>query len=297
MKRRSIDLLVVGILAVVTACLAVLLTIDMQHTNFVAIRLIALPLVLVLPGYACTAAIFPRRDQSFATLLVFSLAASLILVISLGLLLNLTSMGLRTPSWAIALASVTLLACLIADRRRRPYPYSPVFSGRFRLQAVGFTLDQWLLVSMAIIVLASAFTLSIIGAIQQPRKGFTQLWMLPGSNTPTHSIVRLGVNNLEVGPMHYRLIVNMNGKVMKAWPLLELQSGTQWQSTLSLPLAPRNKTLRLEATLSLENTPNKTYRYVVLWLGSKTPVTVQRSTTPTPTILPLPSSIILSRRK
>ncbi len=303
MKQRSFDLLVVGIVTVVMACIATFLALYAQYINLVAIRLIALPLVVVLPGYACTAAIFPRRDQGFAEMLVVSLASSLIVVILLGLLLNLTPMGLRTPSWAIALSTTTLLACVIADKRRRPYPYHTVFSGRFRLQSVGFTLDQWLMIGMAVVVVAGAFALSMIGAVQQPRKGFTQLWMLSGNNTSTHSMVQLGVNNLEGGPMHYQLIVNMNGKIVKTWPMLALQSGMQWQSTLILPAAPHNKTLRIEATLSLENTPDTAYRHVVLWLGAKPPVTAQNSAksipipTLKPTVLPVPSRIILSRRK
>src|SRR5512139_3161335 len=114
MQRPSSDLLAVMIIAALSAALALVLPADS------IVRLMcALPLVLFLPGYAITAALFPPRSLGVPERLLFSLGLSVIATALTGLALNVTPWGLQTSTWAIALAAIVWLACAIAWRRRR----------------------------------------------------------------------------------------------------------------------------------------------------------------------------------
>src|SRR5712692_8392038 len=114
MNHRSVDIFAVVAITLVAAVLALLVP-----PNIVPIRIVTLPLVLVLPGYALTSALFPNRSLGVAERLVFSLSLSLIIVILGGLALNWTPFGLRPGSWAVLLSGITLAAGAVALVRRR----------------------------------------------------------------------------------------------------------------------------------------------------------------------------------
>src|SRR5438067_5670942 len=114
MNHRSADIFVVAAITLVATVLALLVPPDI-----VFIRILTLPLVLVLPGYALTSALFPGRSLGVPERLVFSLSLSLAIAILGGLALNLTPWGLGTDSWAVLVASITLVACAVALIRRR----------------------------------------------------------------------------------------------------------------------------------------------------------------------------------
>jgi uncharacterized membrane protein len=94
---------------------------------------LTLPLVMVLPGYALVAAIFPRRLPRFAERWLMAVVLSLATVAAFGLILNWTAHGIAEPSWLILLPGVTWGACLIAAVRRglRPRAFLP-FRGDYR---------------------------------------------------------------------------------------------------------------------------------------------------------------------
>src|SRR5258708_19924598 len=103
MNHRSTDIFAVVAITLVAAVLALLVPPDIA-----LIRILTLPLVLVLPGYALTAALLPNRSLGVAERLMFSLGLSLAVVILGGLALNWTPFGLRAISWAVLLAGLTL---------------------------------------------------------------------------------------------------------------------------------------------------------------------------------------------
>lgn len=229
-------------------------------------RLLALPLVLVLPGYAFVCALFPRQPSGIAERLVLSLGLSLALVALSGLLLNLTPFGLGTGSWAVFLGGITIAASLIALLRRRGQSRTvPVwFGGHMR-----FPMRQGLLLALAALTICGAVLVSFISAEQQPRPEFTQLWILPVSKgSSMENVVRLGINNREAETVKYRLVVNVNGKMVKQWTSINLSSGEQWVNTVALPGTSQSGTSRVEALLYRAQAPTIIYRNVVLWLGT-----------------------------
>ena len=114
MNYKSVDILVIIALTIIAVALAFTVAPDN-----VPGRILTLPLVLVLPGYALIAAMFPKQALGGAERAVFSLGLSLVIVILGGLVLNWTSFGLHASSWAVLLACITLGASAVALIRRR----------------------------------------------------------------------------------------------------------------------------------------------------------------------------------
>ena len=165
MKHKSFDLLVVAVIALIAITLAFVVPPD-----DVPVRILTLPLVLVLPGYALTAAMFPKRAFGIPERLVFSLSLSLIIVILGGLALNIMPFGLRASSWAVLLGVITLGAIGVALARRRGEGMQP---GQSRRWNIGLSIPQGVLIGLAMVVLSGTVVMSFIGAAKQPRPGFT----------------------------------------------------------------------------------------------------------------------------
>jgi uncharacterized membrane protein len=261
MKHRSVDILVVVAITIVAVTLAFTVTPDN-----VAARILTLPLVLILPGYALISAVFPSRVLGIPERLLFSLSLSLVIVVLGGLVLNWTPFGLRASSWSVLLGGITLSASAVALLRRREQDING--SEWLRIKGIGLTFRQWLLLSLAVVITCGAIVVSMIGAARQPFPGFTQLWILPMGRTNPKNAVRLGVRNMESTVMEYRLDVDMDGKVVKVWPSIGLRPNEQWEATLVLPQTSNADGTQVEAILYRADTPTQIYRHVVLWLGT-----------------------------
>jgi len=223
--------------------------------------LIALPLVLVLPGYAVTAAMFPRRWLGFPETIVFSLGLSLAILALAGLALSLTPWGMGTIPWGIFLGIMALAAAGVARRElltvARMGRSIPVPAARTVLPFA----------AAALIVLA-ALRMAVVGEAQQPQAGFTQLWILPApSDAGNRALVRLGITNREPVTRRYILQLVVEGRTIRRWPVLSVAPGQTWQATVPLSSGfPAGG--KVEATLSRATSPLSIYRRV--WLEHDT---------------------------
>lgn len=262
MKQQAIDIFIV----IACTIIAIILVFTVPADN-VALRILTLPLVIVLPGYALISALFAHRAAGLIERLVMSLGVSMIIVILGGLILNLTPSGLRSGSWAVLLAGITVAASIVALVRRQGQKRAALQpSGS---SGVGLTFPQGLLLGLAAIIVGGALAVSIIGAEQQPYPGFTQLWMLPASGANAKNSVLLGVKNMEQTAVDYRLVVKIGSTTIKQWPALDLRSGENWEATLAVPEAQHaTNPTRVEALLYRLNAPTTLYRHVELWLST-----------------------------
>jgi uncharacterized membrane protein len=268
MKRRSIDLVVVSVLALIGAAM------PFVATPGAPISMLTLPIVLVLPGYALTSAIFAKRELEVPERLVFSLGLSLIVVIVGGLVLNLTASGLQPTSWAVLLCGITLGSCGIAMvRLRRQQGKGRHTLGSLGAGSRGFTFQQVVLLGLAVMILCGAVVISLNGAAQQPFRSFTQFWMVPaGALSPKEAVrqgkdvVRIGMLDMEPTDMSYRIDVRVNGKEVQTWQSIRLNPGDVWERLLVLPQTGHSDTAKVEALLYRLDAPKKAYRYVELWL-------------------------------
>ncbi|HEU5090654.1 MAG TPA: DUF1616 domain-containing protein, partial [Roseiflexaceae bacterium] len=172
---------------------------------------VALELVLFMPGYALVTLLFPNSLRDNTMRLVVVLGSSIAIAIVCGLVMNFLPWGLTRSSWSAALGIITIvlatLGLLRIDIHRRP-SISWASLKIARLPAVQLVL--------AGMVLVGALGVARTSALSQQHTNFTQLWMLPAEQTSIPS-VRLGIRNDEPAALTYRLQLRQGEQVLQEW--------------------------------------------------------------------------------
>jgi uncharacterized membrane protein len=215
----------------------------------------AAALVLVLPGYALTMALFPHGTGTEK--LLATLGLSLASVALAGLALNWTPMGLQARSWVVVLSSVTLGAGAMALRRQPGAFPVPVTWPR-----IGVPLRQVALLGTALVVTVGAVAMATNGALLQRYPGFTQLW-IQSADTTDHGAVRVGIRSEEEAPVQYRLVITAEGHVIRTWSAITLDPQQRFVVVVPVPLL-RSKQVPIEVLLYRSAAPDQIYRHVVL---------------------------------
>lgn len=257
MQRQSSDLIAVTLVAVLSAAL-ILIT-----TTIPILRLVcALPLVLVLPGYAITAACFPTRSLGLAERLLFSLGLSLVVTALAGLALNGSPWGLQAGSWTCVLLGIVVGASAIAWWRRKRNVSAAIASadGHFKLN-----FHAGLLLGLSVLVTGAAVGLAKIPAPPNNVSGYTLLWMIPAGDGNANDF-RLGVTSDEFATTTYHLQVMAGGRLIFEQPKLQLAPGAAWTTRIGLPSDPASSG-SVEAVLYRLDNPSVVYRHVKLQRG------------------------------
>lgn len=271
MRLKNFDLLVTVFIAVLNMVWVLL----PSHSSVIG-GILALPLVLVLPGYTLTEALFHQRSLDASHRLVYSLGLSLVIDILSGLILNLLPIGLQEISWAMLLGLLTVAFSLLVAylRFRRKVPMEETQQPKFR-----FTIYGSILFGLAIIPAFLAILYSAIGVAQQPHPGFTQLWTLSQVNVGKSCAVRLGVRSFESTSVTYLISMTMNGVEVATWPSFALASGGEWDRLV--PLTPKTAgSVYVEVQLYRLDRPQTVYRKVDSTLNNCS--TSQVTSTPYP---------------
>jgi uncharacterized membrane protein len=272
MSRKSFDLGLVCALALAA------LVLTMLGVSSPALRLLlGLPLALLLPGYALTAALFPGRALDGTDRALFTLGLSLSAAILYGFVLNRTPWGLRPESWAVILSNIVLGSSLIAFARRHfssarsasatdDQPAQTAQSGAAARPRLSLGVGQGLLLGLAIAVIAGAVLLARGEAALRPAPEVIQLWMLPGdaAESPT---LRVGLNSVGPAAGDFRLQIERGGYIVREWPSLTVTPGQHWEEMLTLS-GRQPGSGAFEARLYRAEEPNVVYRRVALWLNA-----------------------------
>jgi uncharacterized membrane protein len=185
---------------------------------------LALALVLVLPGYALTAAVFPSRSLGLTERLLLMVALSLIAAILGSLVLDGVGIALDARSWVTLLASVTIAAAVAAMFRAGGIePRSRTIS--------------WIRPSMVQIAALTVAALVLVGAIALARTplrakhvaGYTAFWLVRSGGD-----LALGVRSGEQNAATYRVEVRFRDHGTKQWSF-RLTPGTTWRLRLRPP--------------------------------------------------------------
>ncbi len=171
------------------------------------------PLTLILPGYAISAAMFMpgsiTRGERLAYTLSFSVGAAAIGGLAWQLLF-----GLSRASWAFVLVAIALAAAWIARRRRAATSSDPAAERRSRLPRLG--LPNALAILTAVILTVVAVDAAIEGLRDQRAEShFSSLWTLP--HGPAEESVEIGVLNHQGSVYTYRLSVDRAGTPVWLW--------------------------------------------------------------------------------
>ena len=251
MRLKNLDL----IAAVTIAAMNLIWVLLPYHIIVIGI-ILALPLVFIVPGYTLTEALLCRRSLDASKRLVFSIALSLAIDILSGFILNLLLVGLQAKSWAVLLGLLTALFSLLAVYLRRG-----VSDNGARGWRLGLSIYVGILFVLAIVIIIQSLLYSIIGAAQQPRAGFTQLWLLPPVQTGKSCALRLGVRSFELTSTTYRITATMNRAQTAAWPSVVLAHEQEWDQLIPIT-AGASGTVSIEVRLYRSDKPDSVYQEV-----------------------------------
>jgi uncharacterized membrane protein len=219
--------------------------------------ILALPLILFIPGYVLMAALFPdSSDIDAIERIVLSLGTSIIITPLIGLCLNFTSWGIRLDPLTISLTAVIVVLVIVAEiRRNRISPESrytlPVPEIRQTLQNEwisrnGSKRDRILFfVSIFAIVLV---VLSIVLVVTLPKPGekFSEFYIL-GENRTADSYPRVitpdmsypmyvGIGNHEFRTVNYSVEIYLVPKPVNETIIVPSQPVTLLVKTYSVML-------------------------------------------------------------
>jgi uncharacterized membrane protein len=252
-------------------CVVVALAVPWEAVRALA----AIPLCLLLPGYAIVSATFARQELGGWQRALLTLAISL-MVLALGsLALNYVPGGIQSISWALLLFLVVLGCCRSAALRREP-------AGRARSRrraGSGSDRDRdpaapsplrlrlWdgLMLGAAVIAAAAAIVLAQTPVSATNARGYTELWMLPASDDAGSVLV--GVASQEQRPLGYKLEVKVGAGPPSFEANLDLRPGEE--RVFSVPLeeaVPGRSRVRVDASLIRGDRFRRVYRRVTSWL-------------------------------
>jgi uncharacterized membrane protein len=239
--RINRDLAAVVVSALVCAAVVVAVPITAVRAVF------AVPLCLVLPGYALTSAIFAHRRVGGPRDLMLVLALSLTELVIGSLALDAVPGGLRIGSWTALLVIVVVVPSAVALRRRDPA------TARRRWQlAVRLRARDVVLLVIAVVLAGGALALSRTPLKARNAIGYTQFWMIAGG-TPRAPSVQIGVLNAQQHPTTYKVTLATGaGAPTVIDPALTLTPGTSREVTI--PLAPSAPRVRTPVTARLYRT-------------------------------------------
>jgi uncharacterized membrane protein len=214
--------------------------------------ILAVPLVLFLPGYAFSYALFGRQMLGTVERIVISVTVSIALAIGLGVLLDLTPAGLQTNSWLLGLVVITATSGIVAFARGNEPVITLVKPTRRRLPAT-----DAIVYSLVVVVLVTFLYVMRSPTPTDRISGYTSLWMVPESGTS--QTVQLGVMNFELNSTEYRVKVVADGHVINEWQVA-LDPGMAWQERVNL----QDNTKQVDALLFRTDEPGAIYRQVRL---------------------------------
>lgn len=223
-----------------------------------AVRLVfAIPLALILPGYAVTAAMFGSRRPDGLERLPLTLGVSLACIALGGLVLNYTPGGIRGLPWTLLLVLIVLGGCLVAARRCEPTDNERRSFAWPNPSPVTAILAAS---SIAMVVAALILAHTIVKADHV--YGYTQLWISPP--TTTDDPARIGVTSEQQQARTYRLVVEVGDRPSPIVESFELEPSQT--HLLRIPSSQNVSPVRVEAKLYLRGDPNTVYRRVFAWL-------------------------------
>jgi uncharacterized membrane protein len=233
-------------LVVALACLAFVAALLSAPVLVRAVLLV--PLVLVLPGYALSAILFPPGTVSPAERGVYTVGLSIAVTAIGGLLIQLV-VGLDRDVWAAFLSIVTIAAGVrgLRDGERGRTTLSLARMPRSLPVAIAFFLVAAVVAAMAIASAGSGLRDA------QAKIHFTDFWLIPDNNGgPTAESFAVGLRSHEGRPTHYTVRLSSEGQPL-ATEYVTLRAGQQWER--SFPVANSLERVPVLARLSRDGLP------------------------------------------
>lgn len=284
-RQLSIDLLLVAGFVLITN---IFILVPVLSDSFLRTYM-GVILVLFLPGYALTGALFPaKKDIDGIERAAISFGLSISIAPILGLSLNYSSWGIREIPLLTEFSIFTLLMCIIAYYRRRLLSETEVFGVSFKkcylsmkarvLEKPESKTDKVIAFIFVLSMLASIGSLAYI--IGNPKEGehFTEFYILGNNSTigdyPTEFVqgekgtVTVGIINHEYRPMDYTIDVRLeNRSLPESQKQISLGNNMAWEEPVTFTPPLKGKNMKLEFLLFNETEKTIPYRNLNLWIN------------------------------
>jgi uncharacterized membrane protein len=217
-------------------------------------------LVLGLLGPALSFALVPSPRLELVERVAFSLGIGLATLIVDGFIINASREGMSRSNWAISLGIITIVAAGVGGIRERAAASdggSPDGQEARRGPTRSWSGAPGVAMLAAAGLVVAAFAVATVGLYNQPRPGFTELWLLPSSA----SSLTVGLSNHELAGETYLLEVTADDAPLATWDQLSLARGDTWTSLLEIPRGGRSS-ISVTATLIRASDPATVYREV-----------------------------------
>ena len=216
------------------------------------------PLVLVAPGYAITAALFPPATIRSLDRVVYSFVFSLSAASLGGLALQLV-LDLDRVAWLALLVLITLAASAVA-RSRRAAPSSQQIGIARAIRLPSSPL--WAITFLAALTITAGAIAVATGGVheQQSRQRFASLWALPEQTDTGATWIEAGVWN-HGGPARFGLEISGGGEAIYS-RALRLGPNERWRAKLRPEVLPGTEVL----TVTLKH-GSRPYRSLELNIG------------------------------
>ncbi len=286
-RQLPLDLLLVAGFVLLTD---VLVLVPVLNGSFLRTGL-GIILVLFLPGYALTGAVFPaKKDINGIERVAISFGLSIAVVPIMGLGLNYTTWGIREIPVLTVLSVFTLLTCAVAYYRRRLLPEAEAYGVSLKafflsmkteiLEKPESKTDKIFALLLILSILASMGSLAYI--IGNPKEGehFTEFYILGADRTtenyPTEFVqgekgtVSVGIVNHEYRPVEYTMEVRLENNSLplpESQRQVSLEHNMSWEEPITFTPSLEGKNMKLEFLLFNETEKTVPYRNLHLWIN------------------------------
>ncbi|WP_292380566.1 DUF1616 domain-containing protein [Methanosarcina sp. UBA289] len=284
-RHLSVDLLLVAGFVLITN---IFILIPVLSDSFLRTCL-GIILVLFLPGYSLTGALFPaKKDLEGIERAAISFGLSIAIAPIMGLGLNYSTWGIREIPLLTEFSIFTLLMCAIAYYRRRLLPETEAFGVSLKacylsmkaeiLENPESKTDKIIAFILVLSILASMGSLAYI--IGNPKEGehFTEFYILGNNSTigdyPTEFVqgekgtVTVGIMNHEYRPVDYTIDVRLENKSLpESQKKISLGHNMSWEEPITFTPSLEGKNMKLEFLLFNETEKTIPYRNLHLWIN------------------------------
>lgn len=247
--------------------------------------ILAIPTILIIPGYVLVAALFPKKDRLDITeRIALSFGLSIVIISILGLILSFT-FGIRLVPILVAICLYTIVFVLIAKYKKEKLSREIQFSVQLDeiYKIVVRSLKPKGRTDFILTIILIFLVVSIIGTIYYtitvPKIGerFTEFYILNSServgsypttlklNSPINYYV--GVGNYEHETTNYTIQVLLDKNLLTSKELILKDGETQ---KYNITLTPNNvgTDMKLEFLLFKDNNFTVPYRTSHLWVST-----------------------------
>lgn len=287
------------LIAIVAASMAVVALVLAAPMGQPARVVLGLPFVLLFPGYALLAALFPRQhDIDLLGRLGLSVGLSIAVVALIGLALNYSTWGVRLQPLLAGITLLIGLACLAAAVHRQLVESAQAFELRPPWPSARGLVAGTAALAVAAVVVGAYLALD---TGSEP-EGFTEFYALaPGGGLESYprllaegerARLVLGVSNHEGEEARYRIATRIGGRYAGSVRSVALGDGESWEGLVGLNL-PGEGRQRVELLLYRRG-EDRPYRSLRLWMTMEAsgPALVEAPPVPEPTPEPVALSVV-----